>query len=224
MADKDDYLFGIKFDGVENLVETMTKEKPGKGTPSKGKKIAYTKASPDKKKKSTPVKNTTKVTSPQKPTTEENTPNKNTTPVTTPNKDTPNKKSTPNRRSTTIDQDIIFVSSKEAESAGSDLMETDYHSFYDEQEPLLEAEAPAVHVVPNQTREHVGENFNAPIDIDWDTAGVRAPGIRDEPNAAMDEDAVEDLLGIGVGCPEEVLNSDVDDDNDDEQEEEEEEE
>ena len=46
VADKDDYLFGIKFDGVENLVETMTKKRPGKGTPSKGKKIAYTKASP----------------------------------------------------------------------------------------------------------------------------------------------------------------------------------
>ena len=35
---------------------------------------------------------------------------------------------------------------------------------------------------------------------------------------------MEHLLGIGVGCPEEVLNSDVDDDNDEEQEEEEEEE
>ena len=115
------------------------------------------------------------------------------------------------------------MSSKEAESAGSDLMETDYHSFYDEQEPLG-AEAPAVLVVPNQTQEHHGENFTAPIDIDWDTAGVRAPGIRDEPNAAMDEDGVCNLLGVGVGSPEEVLDSDVDDDNGEEQEVEEEEE
>ena len=66
--------------------------------------------------------------------------------------------------------------------------------------------------------------FRSPIDIDWDTAGLRAPGIRDEPNTTMDEDAVEHLLGIGDSCPIEVLNSDVDDDNGEEQEEEEEEE